>query len=128
MQMQILHRSKVTDSYTAELDFGEPLLAPEDFYAEWTQQDIRIVQARLLEHSMRDLGDSRTSFETAQEIMEWIAEMGTGPFGFRSCAAIAGREYGLEPEAAAEAIVEQADRIIKKRRFNDATATHTDLG
>ncbi|APZ42613.1 hypothetical protein [Acidihalobacter ferrooxydans] len=113
--MHVLHRTPVKDWYTAELDFEGTLLAPEYLDLDWNPEQIELLQVNLLEASMRDLADPRTSQATAEDILSWVIENRGGPFGFKTCAALSGRQYGLEPEAAAEVIAEKAQEIMKRR-------------
>lgn len=119
-EVHILHRGQTRDPISGELNFGEPLIGPEDANFVWTQENIQQAQIRLLKLSMEHLEDTRVSRRSCEEIMAWVNEQGSDTFGFLTCAATAGIEYGLAPEEAAEAISLRAARVMKRRFPNDA--------
>lgn len=76
------------------LDPPEPEVASNDF-EDLTLDDaeVRTMHLELLEQSLHQFLDTRSSVDTCAEILEWMNRDSEGPFTFRTCCELAGYSW-----------------------------------
>ena len=71
--------------------------------ALWTDEDLVRLHGHLLEKSLHDLFDARTSAATRCEILAWLraSQERSGAFSYRTCCAL----FGLNPDEIRERVL-----------------------
>ena len=77
----------------------------------WTEEDIYHLHEEVLKRTVHVLDDNRTSVQTKQSIIEWIALDEDKPFSFKTCAIVS----GCDPEELRERIFDLVRRLKRKR-------------
>ncbi len=77
----------------------------------WTEEEIYHLHEEVLKRTVHVLDDNRTSVQTKQSIMEWIALDEDKPFSFKTCAIVS----GCDPEELRERIFDLVSRLKRRR-------------
>jgi hypothetical protein len=77
----------------------------------WTEEEIYHLHEEVLKRTVHVLDDKRTSVQTKQSIIEWIALDEDKPFSFKTCAIVS----GCDPEELRERIFDLVGRLKRKR-------------
>jgi len=75
-----------------------------------TESEAERLHHRLLEESLRMLGDNRAGDDVREDVMQWVDEKGVRPFSFDACCIAA----GVNPEKTRDAVHRLVERLKKK--------------
>ncbi len=84
-----------------------PIPPPEQLSVE----DTVVIHTRILEESLRNLGDGRAGEDVKLDVMQWVREEGLYPCSFDACCAV----VGVRAENTRSA-VERLIKRLKQRR------------
>ena len=96
-----------TTPYDNKLSYGDK----GEWHGQWTEEEVYHLHEEVLKRTVHVLDDQRTSANTKQSIMEWIALDEDKPFSFKTCAIVS----GCDPEELRERIVDLVRRLKRKR-------------
>ena len=86
--------------------------AVEEILPTWTDEEILLIYDCLVEDSIRNLFDGRSSPKTISEIYKWIISANSAnPFSFNNCCAL----MGLDQDEMKENVLNRFNSIHRKK-------------
>lgn len=87
---------------------GQSSFLPPDEEGIWTERDVHVLRASLLEETIRQALDGRESLAERQEAIEWLLGDDEGTFSMTACCI----DGGLNVQALRELVLAKTDNAI----------------